>query len=265
MIIEVNGEDLNRLDTTPTGRYFRLNDRNLPFVGRKTEVLEIPGRVGGLRVGDQIPAGQLSVSGWFRGTNHTEAIRIRRELARILSAEEHVIRFADYPDCEWVGHLQQSGTSAKFLNPQWGSRRGNISLNWMLPDPTSRARAETVLESAGGIDLPLGDAPGPLRAEVVNGSGAPIKQLSLQMYVSGVLQVLVFWTGDLPVGGTWAADGDLGTITVNGVNARNGVAVGQGWTLPYIRPALGPHTLAAEVGGGGARTLRARYRKHWWG
>lgn len=172
-MITVNGVDLRTLGFVASGR------PRLPRLGgEQTIVQRIPGRLGGVRVGGEVQDDTLAIDGWVSAPNHATLLERLDLLTRAVQGR-CVIRLSDYPDREWVGYLQQGPSRAAAIGPAWATRTERATLQWVVPNPTGRAQAETV--QAPGALL-LGTAPSPLRIDVQNGGAAPITRVVVEAF-----------------------------------------------------------------------------------
>lgn len=193
-MIRVNGVDLRDLG-------FVARSRSLPRLGGERSIIQqIPGRIGGVRMGGELHDDTLTVEGYISAPSHSMLLDRIERLSALLRGR-CVIQFTDYLDVEgleitghsydgpdmlfhlasgreWVGYLQQGPSRTTPIGPAWVTRYENVTLQWVLPDPTARARTETVQRPGA---LLLGTAPSPLRIEVANGETAKITKIVVEV------------------------------------------------------------------------------------
>lgn len=252
-MISVNGTDLATLG-------FVARSRDLPYPGGEAStVVTIPGAVGGVRLGGEVEPGALVVPGTLTGATHAELLTRRDALAAALRGE-CVIRLDDYADREWVGWLQRHSIPAP-LGPAWRGRALDLTLEWMLPDPTARARTETNVTGLAPA-LVLGTAPSPLRIQLTNGNTAVITRIVVAVRAGAATLRTLDWSGSLAKLGVWVCDTELHQVTAAGANALDGLTPAS--EFPVADPAEGATALAITVTGGGGHTVQTTYRKRWW-
>lgn len=253
-MIVVNGTDLSTL-----GVLFR--QRSFPSLGgERSALVPIPGRSGGVRMGGSVEPGSLSVEGHWYETDHETARRRLDSLAALLQGE-NVVRFTDYPDREWVGHFQQAPNRAQFLDPQWISAGGRLTLEWALPDPTARAQAETSVSGAAPA-LALGTAPSALTVQVTNGATAAITRVVVDVRAGTTVLRSLDWSGSLALSATLLIDAGRSQVRIGTANAVQGITSAS--VFPVADPAAGADNVAVAVTGGGGHSITTRYRRRWW-
>lgn len=209
-MITVNGVNLRDFGFVASGR------PQLPRLGgERTHVQQIPGRLGGVRMGGIVEGDTITVQGYVDAPDHATLLERLDLLAGVLQGRS-VIRLSDYPDREWIGHLQQGPSRASAIGPAWITRAENVVLQWSLPDPTAHGSGE-IVQVPGA--LALGTAPSPLRIEVQNGGVAPITRVVVEAFPQELLN------GDFesdPPGAWWTAADDGISYPSFAGNARSG-------------------------------------------
>ena len=253
--MNINGTDLAILGFI-VGR-----GRQLPSMGGEvSRVANIPGRVGGVRLGGELQPDQLIVPGFLEAADHATLLANRDALVELLQGEL-AIRLDDYADREWVGYLQQP-TGLQELGADEVATAGQVRLAFLLPDPTARALAESNV--GGSTALALGTAPSPLRVQVANGATAPITQVVVQVRAGGaagtVLRELT-WAGNLAINTTLVIDAEAFTVTAGGANVIGGMTADS--EFPIADPRLGADYVDIAVTGGGGHGRTTYYRQRW--
>jgi hypothetical protein len=253
-VVIINGTDLTTLG-------FVAENRGLPrLLGRETRIVRIPGRLGGVRGGGDVPSTRLEVPGNLIRTSHANLLTAIDNLSAALHGE-CVIRFSDITDREWIGWLSAvSRVGATGID--WIGTVAPVTLVFDLPDPTARAQAATTGTSLSPV-LALGNAPSPINVSVQNGAGAAITDITVQV-LDGSAAVIteLIWSGSVPSSGLWELTSDpYFEVAVNDTNAVSGLSPGS--RFPIADPAEDAVSLQIFVSGGASPAVSWSYRKRW--
>ena len=252
-MIAVNGVDLGTLGfVAQTRRLSRL-------AGQASALLEVPGVIGGIVAGGSVGPGRLTVEGVLSAPDRATLIARLDELAAAVRGE-CVIALSDLPDREWHGVLQRVDAPVSDVAPQWTSRAARVTLDWLLPDPTAVARAETVLAGPTAL-LTLGTAPSPIAVDVQASAGGPITRIVVTVQAGATVLRRLQWDGTLAPPSAWRLDDESYSVTVDGANAIDGLTADS--EFPDADPAEGADRVVVTVTGGEAQII-VRYRRRWW-
>lgn len=252
----INGTDLSTVG-------FTLQGRRLPGIGGERSVIaELPGAVGGTRLGGSVPRGTLGVTGYLKGSSHADLLSKVDALVALLQGDL-VIRFADLTDREWVGWAQDT-SSLEAIGPAEVTAFESVRLEFALPDPTARAQAETT-GTGTSVALELGTAPSPLRLEITNGGTAAITQVTVRVRdggASGTILRELAWSGTLAINDVLVIDAETFEVTNDGANALAGLTAAS--EFPVADPDEGADHLTVDITGGGGHVVSRTYRKRWY-
>lgn len=249
---------------------FGVRSRDFPrFGGEVTRERKIPGRIGTIRIGGDIPSRTLRVVGLVKGADHADMIANIEALSAAIQGEQSV-RFWDYPDREWLGRLQMSGSSIPIGHGKV-NRVEEVALEWLLVDPRARARTPTTISSGSIADagewygsVDLGTAPSDMIVTITIGT-TPATWVGIRTRRDTYTQVEAFeWAGSvLGAGSQLILDTAERTVrTGGGVNLIGGMQPSS--TFPALDPALGIDTVSVDLIGGDDSTIQVEYRKRYW-
>lgn len=276
-MIRVNGVDLRDLG-------FVARSRSLPRLGGERSIIQqIPGRIGGVRMGGELHDDTLTVEGYISAPSHSMLLDRIERLSALLRGR-CVIQFTDYLDVEgleitghsydgpdmlfhlasgreWVGYLQQGPSRATPIGPAWVTRYENVTLQWVLPDPTARARTETTRTGSG--TLTLGTAPSPLRITIAGGT-TTLTRAIVRVRAggsSGAILRELQWDGSMAAGEALVIDAEMFSVTNAGANAIDGLTAAS--EFPLASPDAGADYVEVALTGGAGSTVTVAYRRRW--
>lgn len=256
--MNINGTDLQ----TAVG--FRENgaaNRQIPRIhGEATRAVAIPGAIGALRTGATLGAKSMIVPGWIKATDHAALIAAIDDLATYLEGEL-VIQLDDYSDREWVGRLQDM-SNIEEIGPAEVADSATMLLEFLLPNPTARARTDTSLSGSGA--LTLGNMPSPLIVTITNGATGAITEATINLRAGGaggtIIRTLT-WQGSVAVGDALVIDGETYQVTNGGVNGIDGLT--EASEFPIADPREDVDYIELIITGGGGESIDTTYRKRW--
>lgn len=252
----INGTDLVTLGWKPA------RGRQVPrFGGEQTQHANIPGGIGGVRLGGDVHAGTMIIPGQLRADTPA-ALRASADSLAALLRGELVIRLSDFADREWVGWLQQASGLTE-IGPDYASTAADVRLEFRLPDPTARAQAETTIPDSGA--LVLGTAPSPLRVTITNDATAAITQVIVRVRAGGAGGTILTelqWDGNLAVSNVLVIDAGTFSVTNDGANGIDGLTAAS--EFPIADPAEGADYVELAITGGPTQSREIAYRPRWW-